>query len=370
MKSINKSLIIIFSIICISKTSLAQPSEIFKKKHQLNQLQVKIKQLETKLKKSNHRNKLLENELSKTNTEIASLYNKTNNIQAKINTKEQEIAELTTEITQLNNKLSTTQQQIAQYLTAHYKTYDITQLKLILAQKNLQKTENLLIYYKYLIAANQKLLKNFRLDQATLKTKNIQLNQELQNLQILHQKSTQYLQKLNNNKKYQLAVIKKLSLDINKNQKTLHDYRQNEINLSKLINNLTKQSVLQTKNSVVQMRGKLPKPLQIDASQIKKFRQGLVFYAPEGQEVQAISPGKVVFADWLNGYGLLMIIDHGWGVMSLYGNNLQLLKHVGDNVNIGDKISKIGHSGVLPENGLYFEIRHHGKAMPPEKWLH
>ncbi len=361
---------IIFTYILQTPYSFAQNSEINKTKHQLNQLEIKIKTLEKKLKRSKDKHVFLENELAKTSKQIEWYYLKIKKIQINIDSKEQEIEELKNIIQALNIKLENTQQKISKYLIEQYKTHDTTQLKLIVNQKNIYKADKLLMYYKYLLAANKNLLSEFKATQEELTNKNIKLNNELQQLQSLKTNWHKYLKKLHDDKKYQTTLIKRLSLDIHKKQQTLQDYRQNQINLSKLVNNLTQNSVLQTQHPFNHMKGKLIKPVKVDSSKIKAMNQGLIFYAPEGQPVNTIYPGKVVFADWLNGYGLLIIIDHGWGFMSLYANNLQLLKRVGDNVNAEEKIAKIGHSGVLPENGLYFEIRHHGKAMPSEKWLH
>lgn len=372
MSNIKRILIISISVLLIfaQSSSFSQNNVLNDKKRQLDQLQIKIKALENKLKQSADKNKLLENELTETSKQIDTYNIKIQKIQKSIDAKEQEISAFKVQIQELNTKLENTQKQIAKFIVEQYKTHDTTKLKLLLNQQNIDKAQSTLVYYKYLLAANKKLLSEFKLIQKELYNKNIKLNTELENLQNLKNQFNNFLNKLHENKKYKKNVIKQLSMNINKGQKTLHDYRQNQINLSKLINNLTRQSVLQTKSSVMQMQGKLPKPINVDPSQIKKMNQGLVFYADEGKFVHSISPGKVVFADWLNGYGLLIIIDHGWGVMSLYANNLQLLKQTGETVTSGEKIAKVGHSGVLQKNGLYFEIRHHGKAMPPEKWLH
>lgn len=357
-------------LLTFSLLSSAQNNTLQDKKRQLDQLQVKIKALEKNLKLATNKNALLEKELVKTSSQINEYNAKIKQIQNNLEAKETEIATLQTQIQEITAKLNIAQKQIARYIVEQYKTHDTTKIKILLTQKNVEKTEKILTYYKYLLAANKKLIYQFKLNSEALNDKNQQLQKELLKLQNIKENLYVFLNKLQENKKYKSTLIKQLSLNINKDNQTLRDYRQNQNNLSKLINNLTKQSVLQTKNSVMQMQGKLPKPINVDPSQIKRMHQGLVFYAPEGKIVHAVSIGKVVFADWLNGYGLLIILDHGWGVMSLYANNLQLLKHTGETVISGEKIAKIGHSGVLQENGLYFEIRHHGKAMPPEKWLH
>ena len=88
----------------------------------------------------------------------------------------------------------------------------------------------------------------------------------------------------------------------------------------------------------------------------------------EGQEVHAVSHGRVAFSDWLRGYGLLMIIDHGDGYMSLYGHNNSLYREVGDWVEKGDSIAAVGNSGGIDRSALYFEIRKNGKPTDPVRW--
>ena len=97
--------------------------------------------------------------------------------------------------------------------------------------------------------------------------------------------------------------------------------------------------------------------------------QGMQFRAPEGSEVSACAAGKVVFSDWLRGFGNLIIIDHGNTYMSIYGNNESIFKNVGDTVKQGETISSVGISGGLGEPGLYFELRYKGKPINPQPWL-
>ena len=88
-----------------------------------------------------------------------------------------------------------------------------------------------------------------------------------------------------------------------------------------------------------------------------------------GAEVHVIADGRVAFANWLKGYGLIVIVDHGNGVMSLYANNDALLKNAGDNVHAGEAVGTVGSSGGQGRNALYFEIRQNGKAVDPRAWL-
>jgi septal ring factor EnvC (AmiA/AmiB activator) len=97
--------------------------------------------------------------------------------------------------------------------------------------------------------------------------------------------------------------------------------------------------------------------------------QGIMIAASSGDNVVAAAPGRIVFADWLRGFGLLLIIDHGDQYMSLYGNNESLLKRVGEEVKAGDLIAQSGENDVRQQAGLYFEIRYKGSPTNPMKWL-
>ncbi len=96
--------------------------------------------------------------------------------------------------------------------------------------------------------------------------------------------------------------------------------------------------------------------------------RGITILAQPGQEVRSVAPGRVVFADWLRGFGNLLIVDHGDGYMTLYGNNESLLRRVGDGVRSGDPVATVGSSGGSGPAGLYFELRHQGKPVDPLGW--
>jgi septal ring factor EnvC (AmiA/AmiB activator) len=96
--------------------------------------------------------------------------------------------------------------------------------------------------------------------------------------------------------------------------------------------------------------------------------QGIVINAANGTDVKAVAPGRVVFADWLRGFGLLIILDHGDGYMSLYGYNQDLHKNVGDAVSAGEVIATVGNNGNHNQSGLYFELRHLGTPINPLHW--
>jgi murein DD-endopeptidase MepM/ murein hydrolase activator NlpD len=97
--------------------------------------------------------------------------------------------------------------------------------------------------------------------------------------------------------------------------------------------------------------------------------EGRVHPHRRGADVRTVAGGRVVFADWLRGFGNLIIVDHGSQYMSIYGNNQSLLKRAGDIVKAGDPIASAGNSGGNEESGLYFELRHQGAAFDPAGWV-
>lgn len=97
--------------------------------------------------------------------------------------------------------------------------------------------------------------------------------------------------------------------------------------------------------------------------------KGVFIRAPEGEQVRAVGTGRVVYADWMRGFGNLLIVDHGEAYLSIYGNNESLLKQTGDSVTLGEPVATVGQSGGNEETGLYFELRHLGKPFDPLHWV-
>jgi len=97
--------------------------------------------------------------------------------------------------------------------------------------------------------------------------------------------------------------------------------------------------------------------------------KGVFIRAPEGEQVRAVGPGRVVYSDWMRGFGNLLIVDHGEAFMSIYGNNESLLKQTGDAVTLGEPLATVGQSGGNEQTGLYFELRHLGRPFDPLPWV-
>jgi len=128
--------------------------------------------------------------------------------------------------------------------------------------------------------------------------------------------------------------------------------------------------------NLAQMKGSLPLPTRGSvtnsfgsARQEGSTWKGLFIRAATGSEVRSIAAGRVVFAEWMRGFGNLLIVDHGRDYLSVYANNDSLLKQVGDDVRGSESIATVGNTGGNPESGLYFEIRHDGKPLDPLAWV-
>lgn len=177
------------------------------------------------------------------------------------------------------------------------------------------------------------------------------------------------------------ALLSSLSLERLSAQEKLTALQHQEEHLAQLFKTLQdKLSVTPTYIEPVQdfskMKRKLSLPVQVPGVTLaliphakKENSKKTYIEANAGTPVNAIFPGKVVFAEWLRGVGLLIILDHGNGYMSLYGNNQKLYKSLGESVNQGEMIARVGQSGGHAKAGLYFEIRKDGEALDPTPWF-
>ncbi|KTD38891.1 peptidase, M23 family [Legionella nautarum] len=349
-------------------SSWSENSSVIQTKSKLKQLDEQIGKLKQTLTFANDRRGLLNKELASTEKQIGEGVHQLRNIQQDMNSKQQKITNLQQHVNDLNNQLKAQQQLLAEHIRTRYKMGEYQPLKWLLSQDDPYSISRLLTFHQYLVRSRQNII-----DQIDTTKRNLTLNQEtlkdeLNNQRQLQQQLHKHQQELEQNKNYHQAVIQSLNNEIQTKQLTLSEYERNKKNLSQLLKTLAEQSITpQIKQPFTQMRKKLPRPVRVEA--LQKMNQGVTFFAGEGTSVTAVYPGKVVFSDWLNGYGLLIILDHGQGFMTLYAHNQSLFKQKGATVLQGEQIATVGHSGGLKQNGLYFEVRHRGKAIPPLDWL-
>jgi murein hydrolase activator len=172
-------------------------------------------------------------------------------------------------------------------------------------------------------------------------------------------------------------VLKTLGADIRKNRREIQVLRADEARLARLVEALARAAVSAASGPFSALRGKLRLPVRGELSArfgaprgaAGMLAKGVFIRAPEGQPVRAIAAGQVVYADWMRGFGNLLIVDHGESYLSIYANNESLLKEPGDAVAPGEPIATTGSSGGNEETGLYFEMRHLGRAFDPLSWV-
>lgn len=339
-------------------------------KNKLKQLESQMTQLQHHLNHAHDQQSVLKNELMRTEQQIQTSAKKLTQAQQSVANKQQQITQLQQKIAALNLQLQTQQQLLARHIIARYKMGENQPLKWLFNQDASFTLDRLITFYQYVVHSRQQVMTDVKKTQASLDFNQKKLNQDLLEQKRLQQELLVHQQTLDQDKRRRISLMQSITHDIENKQQTLKAYQVNKANLSRLLTTLTQQSVIQTRRPFAQMRRKLPKPIKDYTQHLQKMNQGLIFFASEGTSVTSIFPGKIVFSDWLNGYGLLLIVDHGWGFMTLYANNNALIRHQGDIVNQGDKIATVGHTGTLKQNGLYFEIRHQGKAINPLEWIH
>ncbi|GGI89775.1 murein hydrolase activator EnvC family protein [Legionella impletisoli] len=358
---------LLLGIFFIVRLSYAEPASVLKTKSQLKVLEQKISRLEKALTESKDKKSILIQELATTEKAISACIQDLSKTHIAIEKNQDKINQLSQEITTLQQELKIEQIRLAKQVRTRYKVGEYQPLKWILNQENPDSISQLLTYYQYLIKAHQQSITTVKTLQAQLATRQNALSQERQEQQGLEKNLLARQEKLEGEKLYQTKLIKDLNQDINHQQQALIDVQKNKENLSRLLRDLAKKSVLSAQTAFA--KHKLPFPVAVTRNHINRINQGVMFYAKEGLSVDAVYPGKVVFSDWLKGYGLLIIIDHGRGYMTLYAHNQALFKQKGESVEQGEQIATVGHSGGLKENGLYFEVRHRGKAISPLDWL-
>jgi len=270
---------------------------------------------------------------------------------------------------------------LARQLRAAYVLGRQQQLKLLLSQEDPGQIGRLLGYYDYLSRS--------RVERIQVITQNLdklqQLEQELEQQRAaaaaLRQTKAQNLrlqeQALSARRQALAALNAELRARGSELQRLEEDERSLQVLVKQLQEALAALAQARQRRQFAEQKGQLPWP--VDGDVVAKFGskrpagdlrwRGLLIKAPEGQPVRAVHAGRVVFSDWLRGFGLLLILDHGDGYLSVYAHNLALYRQAGQEVMAGEVIAAVGNSGGQERSGLYFEIRHRGQAIDPAGWL-
>lgn len=269
---------------------------------------------------------------------------------------------------------------LAEQVRSAYQMGNQSRIKLILNQDDPARVGRLLAYYDYLNRAHVRKISELKAALGRLDEMQLDIDRELKRIESVQNEQRVVLDELNRQRAAREILLGQLSSRIDNEEARLLELERNRKDLEALLERLTDvladiPTDLGSRTGVAGQKGKLPMPLNgrvkhaFGQSRTGGLRwQGWLIESPTGAEAAAVAYGRVAFADWLRGYGLMIIIDHGQGFLSLYGHNESLLHDVGAWVEPGEAISIVG-SNPGTDQGLYFELRKDGKALDPAAWL-
>jgi septal ring factor EnvC (AmiA/AmiB activator) len=269
---------------------------------------------------------------------------------------------------------------MAQQVRMSYVTGRQEALKLLLNQESPEQLGRMVVYYDYLNRARSRRVEVIETELATLtqlEKETVQVAGDLRRLEVTQATEVDKLESSRNDRR---AVLASLEQDIAASDEEIRRLRAESQRLGDLVAEIEKSPELfppEALGGFPSVEGELEWP--VAGSLISDFGDaraggqlrwnGIVIDAPGGTAVQAVYYGRVAYADWLPGLGLLIILDHGAGYMSLYGHNEALLKVAGDWVVLGETIAHVGDSGGQTRTALYFEIRRDGEPIDPHRWM-
>ena len=289
------------------------------------------------------------------------------------------------------------EQLAAKLLRLQYEQGAPDRLRLMLEGKDAATVARQLAYYGYVQRARASLIVDLRSQEQALAALAKQSADRRDELKQNEQEQAVEARKLEKEKAAQAAVVARLAGDIARSRREIGRLKKDEARLTRLVEEIARALAARPAPGE-QPRGRRVERLPDASVSSKPFGslkgllnfpvkgeltnrygapreesgatwKGLFIRAVAGQTVHAIADGRVVYADWLRGFGNLLILDHGGGYMSLYANNEALLRQVGETVRSGDAIADTGASDFAPESGLYFELRRDGKPFDPLAWV-
>lgn len=379
------------SAFCLAVVGLTLCGEANAARHQdLNELHSRISTLEKKLGQNEASRNEAADALRESEVAISDTIRKMRTLDSKERAANEGLARLREETAKVRESIALQQALLGKLLYQRYLHGEQEYLKLLLDSKDPDQAARNLRYLAYISRARAGMLKDMRsnlseLDSLTASTK--EKKAELDDIL-----SRQRVQKsaLEKEKAQRAAVLKRVSVEIGRQRKEISRLKRDEMRLKRLVERIARQrpAAGELRNESLpdssldnspfrKLKGKLRLPVRgvltnrFGAPRLngRLVWKGLFIRAETGQEVKAIAAGRVVFADWLRGFGNIIILDHGNGYMSLYADNETLLRKVGDRVRGGDEIAEVGNSGGNAQSGLYFELRDQGVPLDPMKWV-
>lgn len=344
---------------------------------QLEQLNQRIKHIKTAQQKNIQKKQQLDESLHQAALTINHISLELRQLEKTIEEQIQTLEKLNQEQVDLDAKIKAQTKLLAKHLMVSYELGKYPTLKLLLDQRDPSLISRLSTYYAYINQARINLISKLYSNQSRLTELKASKKELLISLEKDKNKQALKQQTLSQTMEKQRKLSLVLREDIRSQKKRLHRYLQDKKKLETVLLKLAKTSKNKANKPFNLMRHRLIWPAQgkiennfgksVDNSELTY--NGIRIYAPFKEKVFSIYSGQVVFADWLRGFGLLLIINHGHGYLSLYANNHALFKQKGDNVSLGEIIATVGHSNGESKDSLYFELRKNGRPLDPTEWL-
>jgi len=289
-----------------------------------------------------------------------------------------EAAAIATRRALLERSLAEREQAVGRMLAAQQANRAPDALRVALSGDDPAAMARSLHYVSYLARASATMLADYRATLAEAARLADEAQAKRARLDALQAASRADREKLLAERRERRRVLDQVAGEVRKSRKEIKVMRADAARLARLVEELAALLPAQArKEPFSKLRGRLSLPVRGELS--GRFgaprgaagteAKGLFIRAPQGQPVRAIAEGQVVYAEWMRGFGNLLILDHGEAYLSIYANNESLLKQVGDAVTTGETVATTGASGGNEETGLYFEMRHLGRAFDPLRWV-
>mgnify|MGYP001202879209 CR=1 FL=1 len=365
-----------FGALC-SESTTVEAAEIEAK---LKQLKLDIDKFTTLLEDTKGERSDIESDLKQNEKDIGEIIKKIDKIEKDLDDGEDKIGDLQERQTELLTAKQEQQEHITKQIRAAYQIGNQEYFKVLLNQENPSKIARLLVYYDYVNKARAEQVARYSATIASLAVVQAEIVKESETLARDRSRLQHRQNDLARIKQQRESTLVRLNATIIGKDAELKILISDRRRLEELLARIDRDiALLPTPSQVAPfatLKGKMSLPAAGKISNRfgsplnagKLHWNGLFITAPEGEPVYAVHYGRVVFSDWLRGFGLLLIINHGQGYMSLYGHNQSLHREIGDWVVAGEIIASTGNSGGLDRSGLYFEIRYAGKPRDPQVW--
>jgi septal ring factor EnvC (AmiA/AmiB activator) len=351
-------------------------------KAKLAELKNAITSLEKQLNKRDKDKSKLAAELKKNEIAASASSRKIRLLNSKIRSRNAKLADLGKQQTELKLGIKKQNSVVSEQLATAYKMGAQEPIKLLLNQEDPQQLARLFKYYNYVVDARNEKIAQYMGDVEQLSTVRNQVSEEKRLLSSAKVELEEDRQELLANNKRRQSTLKQLNASLQSDKSKLDKLLKQRTALEELLKNVrsvVKKMALKTPpggQSFVSQKGQLSWPLKGKvAHSFGSTRSGSLNWdgwlisAQIGEPVAAVHDGQVIFSNYMPGFGLLIILNHGDGYMSLYAHNEELLKDTGDWVLSNETISRAGDTGGLNKPALYFEIRKKGQPADPKQWL-